>query len=190
MIMIHPHLVHWRNSFTNSSLKTWAVKPWTVQSHRAFIASSIEDCKESRVAQALNGEVVSESEPECVSTVNSEVVREGSCKEAANGYTKKSCKMASKIEGRAEVFIEKWARELVSYYKNVGIEIELFVQYHNIGVDAWRHTGMLTFDGNVKLGNKVKDSRTCWKHFNRKVSYGSIVELCVPRRCSAKRYKD
>ena len=47
----------------------------TVQSHHAFMASSIEDHEQDRAARALNGEVVSESEPVCVagvSTVNSE----------------------------------------------------------------------------------------------------------------------
>ena len=73
--------------------------------------------------------------------------------------------------------------------------IESFVQDNNVGADAWRRTGVLTFDGNTKLGKKVTYKRIqeyVEKVFGRKVSYGSIVELCIPRnkrRRSAKRYK-
>ena len=37
---------------------------------------------------------------------------------------------------------------------NIGAVIESFVQDNNVGVDAWRRTGLLTFDGNTKLGKK------------------------------------
>ena len=78
---------------------------------------------------------------------------------------------------------------------NIGAVIESFVQDNNVGADAWRRTGVLTFDGNTKLGKKVTYKRIqehVEKVFGRKVSYGSIVELCIPRnkrRRSAKRYK-
>ena len=61
--------------------------------------------------------------------------------------------------------------------------------------DSWRHTGILTFDGNTKLAQKVTYERIrahLKKHYNRKFSYGSIVELCVARnkcRRSAARYR-
>ena len=34
--------------------------------------------------------------------------------------------------------------------------IEDFVQDCNIGADAWRRTGVLTFDGNIKLKSNVQ----------------------------------
>ena len=78
---------------------------------------------------------------------------------------------------------------------NIGAVVEEFVQKGNVGADAWRRTGVLTFDGNVKLPQKVTYNRIK-KHleevYNRHFSYGSVVELCVARnqrRRSAKRYK-
>ena len=37
---------------------------------------------------------------------------------------------------------------------NIGKEIETFVSERNVGADAWR-TGVLTFDGNRKVKEKV-----------------------------------
>ena len=65
----------------------------------------------------------------------------------------------------------------------------------NVGADSWRRTGVLTFDGNTKLAQKVTYERIrahLKKHYNRKFSYGSVVELCVARnkrRRSAVRYR-
>ena len=38
---------------------------------------------------------------------------------------------------------------------NIGNVIEKFLKEHNVGADAWRRTGMLTFDGNANLQDKV-----------------------------------
>jgi len=38
---------------------------------------------------------------------------------------------------------------------DIGKSIEAFVQSRNIGADAWHLTGVLTFDGNTKLPQKV-----------------------------------
>ena len=78
---------------------------------------------------------------------------------------------------------------------NIGQTIESFVQDHQVGADAWRRTGVLTFDGNTKIKNKVtyqKIQEHVQAVYNRKISFGSVVELCVARnkrRCSSKRYK-
>ena len=64
-----------------------------------------------------------------------------------------------------------------------------------MGADAWRRTGVLTFDGNTKVKQKVAFNRVKehLEHvYNRKFSYGTIVQLCVARnrrRQSACRYK-
>lgn len=66
---------------------------------------------------------------------------------------------------------------------------------NNIGADAWRRTGVLTFDGNVKIGKKVTYMRIK-KHledvYQHKFAYGTVVELCIPqnrRRQSGRTYK-
>lgn len=73
--------------------------------------------------------------------------------------------------------------------------MEEFVESKRVGADAWRRTGLLTFDGNRKSGKKVTYSRInehLEQKYNTHISYGSIVQLYVPRNkrlLSAKRYK-
>ncbi len=65
--------------------------------------------------------------------------------------------------------------------------MEKFVEDHNVGADAWRRTGVLTFDGNANLKSKVT-----YQQHSRSFSYGTVVELCVARnkkRRSSQRYK-
>ena len=66
---------------------------------------------------------------------------------------------------------------------NIGEVIEKFVTDRNIGADAWRRTGVLTFDGNSRVG-KVTFARIqehLESFYQKRFSYGSIVELCVAR---------
>ena len=48
---------------------------------------------------------------------------------------------------------------IVQKYPNIGNVIEQFVEQRNVGADAWRRTGILTFDGNTKVGKKVTFKR-------------------------------
>ena len=43
---------------------------------------------------------------------------------------------------------------IVQSYPDIGTTIEKFVEECNVGADAWRRIGLLTFDGNVKVGKK------------------------------------
>ena len=78
---------------------------------------------------------------------------------------------------------------------DIGKRIESFVQDRNVGADAWRRTGVLTFDGNVHFKEKVTYERIrthLIEIYQRHFSYGTVVELCVARnkrRRSAKRYR-
>ena len=72
---------------------------------------------------------------------------------------------------------------------------EKFVEECNVGADAWRRTGLLTFDGNVKVGKKCTYKRI-QEHlqsvYNHKFLYGTLAQLCAVRnrrRLSAKHYK-
>ena len=79
-------------------------------------------------------------------------------------------------------------------FPDIGNEIERFVEFRGVGADAWRGTGVLTFDGNRKLEQKVTFKlinehldETYGRHF----SHGTVVQLCVARnrrRLSSKRY--
>ena len=85
---------------------------------------------------------------------------------------------------------------ILQKYPAIGKTIEDFVSDHNIGADAWRRTGVLTFTfgGNTNQKKKVT-YESIRQHlqvvYNRTFSYGTVVELCIPRnkkRRSAKRY--
>ena len=86
-------------------------------------------------------------------------------------------------------------RGILKEYPNIGQEIESFVQEANIGADAWRRTGVLTFDGNTRVKAKVTYERIrqhLMKVYQRKFSFGTVVQLCIARnkrRLSASRYK-
>ena len=69
------------------------------------------------------------------------------------------------------------------------------MQDRNVGADAWCRAGVLTFDGNVQLKEKVT-----YEHirqhlvdvYKRNISFGTVVQVCVAknkRRRSAKRYR-
>ena len=70
-----------------------------------------------------------------------------------------------------------------------------FVQERNVGADYWRRTGVLTFDGNRHVREKVTYERIrqhLQQLYQHHFSYGTIVQLCVARnkrRRSACNYK-
>lgn len=90
--------------------------------------------------------------------------------------------------------VPKRASKLLKKYPNLGKDIESFVHENRIGADAWRRTGVATFDGNIKSGRRVTYSRIkehLEQKYGTKFSYGAVVQLSVARnkrRASAKRY--
>ena len=40
-------------------------------------------------------------------------------------------------------------------FLDIGDTIERFVEEHKVGTNAWRRTGVLSFDGNTRLENKA-----------------------------------
>ena len=89
----------------------------------------------------------------------------------------------------------KKVSRILNQCPDIGKEIEQFVQDSGAGADAWRRTGVLTFDGNRKLKKKPTFKRI-QQHLQEKyrthISYGSVVQLCIARnkrRRSAARYK-
>ena len=47
--------------------------------------------------------------------------------------------------------VQKHVSKILTDCPDIGNVIERFVQERNVGADAWRRTGVLTFDGNTKL---------------------------------------
>lgn len=89
----------------------------------------------------------------------------------------------------------KSVKGIVMQFPNIGKVIEAFVKERNVGADAWRRTGVLTFDGNCRVKEKVtfrKIQHHLQELYHRNFAYGTVVQLCVARnrrRRSAMRYK-
>lgn len=74
--------------------------------------------------------------------------------------------------------------KILAECNNIGKIIEDFVFEHGIGADAWCHMGVLTFDGNTCLPQKVTYERIrlhLQEVYKRHFSYGTVVQLCVAR---------
>ena len=69
--------------------------------------------------------------------------------------------------------------KILAECSDIGKVIEDFVSASNVGANAWRRTGVLTFDGNTRLPQKVTYERIR-KHvqnkYERKISYGTIIK--------------
>ena len=67
---------------------------------------------------------------------------------------------------------------------DIGKQIEAFVKDNSVGADAWCRTGILTFDGNKEVKEKVTFDRIrlhLEELYNRKFGLGTVVQLCCPR---------
>ena len=128
----------------------------SVQSHRAFMASSLNDSEQERTARAINGEIVSDSETKCFVGVSEVSSEEGKAlvKKRRMAIRRKAVKLCTKAIAEQAFLsgkVTKRTSKLLQNCPTIGAEIESFVQDNNVGADAWRRTGVLTFDGNVKL---------------------------------------
>ena len=91
--------------------------------------------------------------------------------------------------------IPKRVGRVLRVFPDIGKEMEKFVQSKRVSADTWPRTGILTFDGNVKQGQKVTYKRIkqhLEEKYNTTFGYGTIVQLSVvknKRRFHAKGYK-
>jgi hypothetical protein len=167
-----------------------------IQSHRAFNALSNDTCTRmnERVVRSIDGEIVtdSESEPEIELLEMTEFIKRKQASIRRQGRRLRERILAERRFLSRK--ITKRTSKIISEFPNIGEVIEEYVKDHNVGADAWRRTGVLTFDGNAHLQNKVT-YKGIQAHlettFGRHFSYGTVIELCIPRnkrRRSAKRY--
>ena len=83
---------------------------------------------------------------------------------------------------------------VLAKFPDIGNKIE-YVQNRHTVVDKWRRTGLLTFDGNIKVDQKVTYERIrqhLQEEYGCFFGYGTIVQLCIAqnrRRRSAMCYK-
>ena len=163
-------------------------------SKEAFDVDQSSSRDKHRVCDALNGMIVTESDSATpFSPNNDETVMKRVAAIKRSVRRRRAKYIASQdFLGRQK---SKPLNTIVHSYPDIGSTIEKFVESCNVGADSWRRTGLLTFDGNVKIQKKCTYKRiqdhleTVYK---RKFSYGTVVQLCVARnRCclSSSRYK-
>lgn len=173
------------------------------QSYHAYYNDSNRRCLADREANALNGLIVTDSESEDPDHYV------GSCDLADPKTQAFILKKRQTLRRHARYLRSKQIAErnflarnvshkvrgILKDFPEIGLEIEHFVQEANIGADAWRRTGTLTFDGNSRVKSKVTYERIrqhLMKTYRRNFAYGTVVQLCIARnrrRWSAKRYK-
>ena len=109
----------------------------------------------------------------------------------------------TEVEDRSKLRVilkKKVLMKFIIFYKKIkalciGAAIDEFVAQCGAGADAWRRTGVVTFDGNKKVRKKatfrpIKDFLE--KKYKRTFAYGTVVQLCIARnkrRRSAIRYQ-
>jgi hypothetical protein len=174
------------------------------QSHSAFILDCQLATSADRQARALNGEVVSDSEHEDPD-VYLKIVNDLNSSDTCNLVARKRKQIRRRAKYLRSKFIakrnflsrksSKTVKGILKDHPDIGSVMEKFVEERNIGADAWRRTGVLTFDGNTNVKQKVTYERIrqhLMSYYNKHFSYGTVVQLCVARnmrRASANRYK-
>lgn len=187
--------------FKRTDLFSFNEKLLLKQSKVAFESAERDGYEQDKIARALNSEIVTESEsddPDSYCGMTNILSESG--KKLIQKKRKAIRRRAQRLKFKTiseQRFLSRRVSPRVSKIENecpnIGTVIEEFVQKGN-GADAWRRTGVLTFDGNIKLSQKVTYNRIK-KHlevYHHHFSYGSVVVLCVARnrrRRSAKRYK-
>ena len=80
-------------------------------------------------------------------------------------------------------------------HPDIGEVMEKIVAEADVDADKWRRTGVYTFSGDTKKEKRITFKSLSEKlsnHYGEKISYGTVIQLCVPRnkrRLSSKRYK-
>ena len=168
-------------------------KKLLTSSYEAFCSCAASQQHQQKSADALNGYIVSESEDEATA---GEISRFKSVMDPEIPALVK--KRMTAIRRRAKRTVSKRiaeqnflsrrksskAKGIVSKFPDIGTTIEDFVRSRNIGADKWRRTGLLTFDGNLKVNQKVTYERIrhhLQEHYKHPFSYGTVVQLCVAR---------
>ena len=67
----------------------------------------------------------------------------------------------------------------IQKHPDIGRVMERYVHENKVGADAWRRTGVFTFDGNTKRGPKVTYRRMqeyLKDYYNEDISYGTTKE--------------
>ncbi len=169
------------------------------QSHAAFVQIEKDETPQRvREAAALNGEIVSESDTDNPDDYFHSDRVSAVLRKKVIAVRRKCQRDRAKAVAERNLLQRKRTKKvsgILADYPDIGKRIEEFVSERSVGADAWRRTGVLTFDGNKAVKQKVTYARIK-EHletiYNRKFAYGTVVQLCIARnrrRRSAARYK-
>lgn len=128
-------------------------------SQEAFIINK-EQTVSQREADIYNGEIVTESDPDSVQSASTPLdpcLRNTILKKRLSIKQQAQRLKAKRIEQQhfLSCQVSKRHDSIVAKYPDISETIESFIQDNNVGVEAWRKTGVLTFDGNIKKTHKV-----------------------------------
>ena len=160
------------------------------QSRQAFLADqrlqSLEESNDELICSESDEEQGQVDALSGVTDILQPAAKEALQKRVKSVRLKAKRKAAKKI---AEMRLLKRKRSkrvgrVMRDFPDIGRTIEEYVQSNGVGADAWRRTGVLTFDGNRRLGKKVTYTRIkehLEKTYKSTFSYGTVVQLGVAR---------
>ena len=133
------------------------------QSKEAYVAAQNDACEMEQTARVLNGCIVTEPEsddPELTARLHDPLCESGRLLIAKRrkAIQRRTRRLRAKAVAEQRFLSKKSSTRIsriLSQCPDIGKVIESFVSEHNIGADAWRRTGVLTFDGNNRLPKKV-----------------------------------
>lgn len=160
-------------------------------SYAAFDAT-LPSSDQTRIAASLNGDIVTDSESDSaedyvgLTSVASEGVKRIVSKKRKSLARRVRRQKAKALAARNFLSrtISKQTKTVVDKFPDIGKSIESFVSESSIGADAWRRTGVLTFDGNLRVKEKVTYERIrqhLEEKYDHRFSYGTVVQLCIAR---------
>ena len=129
------------------------------QSYQAFVNyNNTHQCDSNRTASILNGIIVTDSESD---DPDQYIALDMSIAHAGTSFYRKKKRKA--IRCRAQYLISNTIANrnflqrkrsthsitIIKQFPTIGKEIKDYVKSCNVGADAWRHTGVLIFDGNL-----------------------------------------
>ena len=173
------------------------------ESHQAFNL----DCRNShlceRVANVLNGMIVTDSEnddPDACLEIRdlSGIKAQALITQKRKSIRRRARFLESKHVAEGNFLARKIShqvRGILKNFPNIGQEIEKFIEEANVGADAWHWTGVLTFDGNTHVKSKItyeKIRQRLMKIYQQSFFFGTVMQLCIAhnkRHLSAARYK-
>ena len=167
------------------------------QSYSAFTINEEQyACSRKKMKRIVNGEIVTDSEsdnPDLYHKDKERVVRK-KIESIKHSAKRRAAKRVASKKHLHRTYSRR-VQSITERYTDIGTTIGNFVQQCNVGADAWRRTGVLTFDGNVKVKKKATYHRIkehLETKYGRHFSYVTVVELCVARNKRTKasqRYK-